>query len=65
MKTWTLVLALACLGFPAEARTAAPKGTLVIVGGGGTTPDIERAFLDAAGGRGGVVDLDPTSTSEP
>ncbi len=66
MKTWTLVLALACLGLlPVEARTAAPKGTLVIVGGGGTTPEIERAFLDAAGGRGGVVGIVPTSTSEP
>lgn len=65
MKNWTIVLALACLGLAAPAQPPAPKGTLVIVGGGGTTPEIQRAFLDGAGGRGGVVGIIPTSTSEP
>lgn len=65
MKNWTIVLALACLSLAVHAQPPAPKGTLVIVGGGGTTPEIERAFLEGAGGRGGVVGIIPTSTSEP
>jgi cyanophycinase len=44
---------------------APPKGTLVIVGGGGTTPEISEAFLQGAGGKGGVVGIIPTSTSDP
>ncbi len=42
-----------------------PKGTLVIVGGGGMPQAIMEAFLDGSGGRGGVVGIIPTSTSEP
>jgi cyanophycinase len=44
---------------------AAPKGTLVIVGGGGMPQPILDAFLSASGGRGGVVGIIPTSTSDP
>ena len=44
---------------------ATPKGTLVIVGGGGMPQDILHAFLSASGGRGGVVGINPTSTSDP
>lgn len=65
MKNFVFALALACLGFPALAESLGPKGTLVIVGGGGTTPEISEAFLQAAGGKGGVVGVIPTSTSEP
>ena len=65
MKTWTLVLALACFGPSLAAQPAAPRGTLVIVGGGGTTPEISGAFFAGAGGKGGVVGIIPTSTSDP
>ncbi len=41
------------------------KGTLVIVGGGGMPPAILEAFLGASGGKGGVVGIIPTSTSDP
>jgi len=43
----------------------APKGTLVIVGGGGMPQEIMDAFLKASGGKGGVVGIVPTSTSDP
>jgi cyanophycinase len=44
---------------------AAPKGTLVIVGGGGMPQAILDAFLGGSGGKGGVVGIIPTSTSDP
>jgi cyanophycinase len=53
-------------GGPATAPPApAPKGTLVIVGGGGMPQVILEAFLKASGGKGGVVGIVPTSTSDP
>ena len=42
-----------------------PKGTLVIVGGGGMPQEIMDAFLLASGGKGGAVGIIPTSTSDP
>jgi cyanophycinase len=42
-----------------------PKGTLVIVGGGGRPKAVFNAFLDGSGGKGGVVGIIPTSTSKP
>ena len=65
MKNRLLLLLLACLSLPALSEGPGPKGTLVIVGGGGTTPEISEAFLLGAGGKGGVVGIIPTSTSEP
>lgn len=47
------------------AFAAPPKGTLVIVGGGGMPQVILDAFLLASGGKGGVVGIIPTSTSDP
>ncbi len=44
---------------------APPKGTLVIVGGGGMPQEIMDAFLSASGGKGGSVGIIPTSTSDP
>ena len=61
MKQALLVLALACLSLAAVP----PKGTLVIVGGGGLPDEIMAAFLSASGGKGGVVGIIPTSTSDP
>jgi cyanophycinase len=54
------LLFLACF-----TLAATPKGTLVIVGGGGMPQAILDAFLNASGGRGGVVGIIPTSTSDP
>ena len=65
MKKRLLLLLLACLSLPALSEGPGPKGTLVIVGGGGTTPEISEPFLQGAGGKGGVVGIIPTSTSEP
>ena len=59
-----LLLASLTLAAAVPARPE-PKGTLVIVGGGGMPDDILQAFLDAAGGKGGVVGVVPTSTSDP
>jgi cyanophycinase len=55
------ILLLAC----GLLSAAPPKGTLVIVGGGGMPPPIMEAFLQASGGRGGVVGIVPTSPSDP
>ena len=56
-------LLLACAAF--AGAPSAPKGTLVIVGGGGMPKEVQEAFFRAAGGRGGVVGVIPTSTSDP
>ncbi|HJV47997.1 MAG TPA: cyanophycinase [Geothrix sp.] len=63
MKRFLCFLVLASLGL--NAANPAPKGTLVIVGGGGMPQEILDAFLQASGGRGGVVGIIPTSTSDP
>ena len=47
------------------AASPTPKGTLVIVGGGGMPQEILEAFLAASGGKGGRVGIVPTSTSDP
>lgn len=65
MKHLLLALALTCLGLAAGTPAAPPKGTLVIVGGGGMPQDILDAFLAASGGKDGVVGIVPTSTSDP
>jgi len=54
------LLCLACF-----ILSATPKGTLVIVGGGGMPQEIMDAFLLASGGKGGTVGIIPTSTSDP
>lgn len=66
MKRFLLALAATCLGLSAATPPSAPpKGTLVIVGGGGMPQAILDAFLSASGGKGGVVGIVPTSTSDP
>ncbi len=42
-----------------------PKGTLVIVGGGGMTPEIARAFIKAGGGEEGYFVALPVSMPDP
>lgn len=41
------------------------KGTLVIVGGGGTTRDIAKAFIEAGGGENGNFVMLPISMPDP
>lgn len=60
-----LLAGLALWLAPLLAIAAPPKGTLVIVGGGGMPQVIMDAFLSASGGKGGVVGIIPTSTSDP
>ena len=60
MSRLTALLLCSCL-----LSAAPPKGTLVIVGGHGTTPEIMNAFLKGAGGRGGVIGIVPTATEDP
>ena len=59
-----LALAL-CSTVVLTAALPAPKGTLVIVGGGGMPQEIMDAFLAASGGKGGRVGIVPTSTEDP
>jgi len=42
-----------------------PKGTLVIVGGGGMTPEIAKAFIKAGGGEDGYFVALPISMPDP
>jgi len=42
-----------------------PKGTLVIVGGGGTTAEITKRFIDAGGGEAGHFVVLPISMPDP
>ncbi|MEI7985372.1 MAG: cyanophycinase [Armatimonadota bacterium] len=48
---------------PGEPRV--PKGTLVIVGGGGMTKEIANAFIDAGGGDSGHFVVLPISMPDP
>ncbi len=59
-RTCLILTLTTCLAFAAP-----PKGTLVIVGGGGMPQEIMDAFLLASGGKGGRVGIIPTSTSDP
>ena len=42
-----------------------PKGTLVIVGGGGMTPEIAKAFIQGGGGENGSFVVLPISMPDP
>jgi cyanophycinase len=56
---------LALSAAPKEPAPIQPKGTLVIVGGGDEPQDVLEAFFKAAGGKGGVVGVVTTATSDP
>lgn len=53
--------------YPPEkpADPVVPRGTLVIVGGGGMTPDIARRFIEAGGGPEGHFVVLPISMPDP
>jgi cyanophycinase len=54
-----------CLSTILFAGRPSPKGTLVIVGGGGEPQAILDAFYKASGGPGGVVGVVTTATEDP
>lgn len=65
MKTFLLCFAAACLAAALPAQAPAPRGTLVVMGGGDETPDIVAAVCDSAGGKGGVLGIIPTANDNP
>jgi cyanophycinase len=46
-------------------KPVVPKGTLVIIGGGGMTPDIGKRFIEAGGGADGHFVVLPISMPDP
>jgi cyanophycinase len=58
-----LVATLPCISY--ANPPASPKGTLVIVGGGGLPNDILKAFYEASGSKGGRIGIIPTATESP
>lgn len=42
-----------------------PKGTLIIIGGGGTTPDMWERFIQASGGPDATIVVIPTAGEDP
>lgn len=56
---------VACLLLSCFLFSAAPKGTLVIVGGGDEPKDVLEAFYQASGGPGGIVGVVTTNTEDP
>jgi cyanophycinase len=42
-----------------------PKGTLLIVGGGGSTPDMWKRFIEASGGPDALIVVIPTALEDP
>jgi cyanophycinase len=53
--------------FPPEKPPAphVPKGTLVIVGGGGAAPEIWKRFIEASGGPEALIVVIPTAMEDP
>lgn len=60
------LLALFVHVFPAAAQpAAAPRGHLLIVGGNGSSDDIRKRAVDAAGGTAGLVAIFPQASEDP
>ena len=61
-------VALATIAFVAAASafagTPAPKGHLVLIGGGDKPPEVMRKFIDLAGGPSAPIVMIPTASSE-
>lgn len=61
-----LVVLVALLGAAAVlARADAPKGHLVLIGGGEKPPEVMRKFVELAGGPGAPIVAIPTASKEP
>jgi cyanophycinase len=58
-------LLLAALAAPALAAEPAPKGHLVLIGGGDKPPEVMRKFIELAGGKDAPIIAIPTASSEP
>jgi cyanophycinase len=65
MKRTVAVALLAVAAILSTVYAQAPKGTLVVVGGGGTTPEIVARTLGLAGGARAVVAVLPQSSELP
>ena len=50
---------------PTPPTPAPPRGSLVIVGGGGRSEAMMRRFIELAGGRGARIAVVPNASSEP
>jgi cyanophycinase len=60
-----LVLAAGIVAMPALTQGAAPKGHLVLIGGGEKPPEVMRKFVELAGGPAASIVAIPTASSEP
>lgn len=63
MKLFMLAAVVLFMALRASAETPAPKGTLVIVGGGGTPEGLHKRMLELAGGVGVRVLVVPLASS--
>lgn len=59
------VIAILACAAGLSASAYAQSGTLIVVGGGNTGPDIVAKALEIAGGRGAVVAVLPQASAEP
>src|SRR3954453_16829130 len=67
MKTLTRLLTVLLISITPTVSAGAqqPKGSLVVVGGGGTTPESVSRTLALAGGPRAIVAVLPQSSAEP
>jgi cyanophycinase len=67
--TWLRRCAIARAGEPFPPKVAptpeVPRGSLVIVGGGGLPPDVVKKFIDLAGGPDALIVVLPTAQPDP
>jgi len=60
-----LALLAFVLAAPGLAADGAPKGHLVLIGGGDKPPEVMRKFVELAGGKDAPIVAIPTASSEP
>lgn len=58
-------LLVTAIASPAPAQGRAPKGHLVLIGGGDKPPEVMRKFIELAGGKDAPIVAIPTASSEP
>ena len=60
-----LALLAASVSLAAAAPRPAPRGHLVLIGGGDKPPEVMRTFVELAGGKDAPIVAIPTASSEP
>ncbi len=65
MRKLTVLVGVALWAAMAAAQDAAPKGHLVLIGGGEKPPEVMRKFVELAGGPSAPIVAIPTASSEP